>query len=181
MNKNAKATAEVEALESESTESTDLGQLLAASVGNEGVRSEGQISGVVVGELVNLTEGVPNVIFAENPSKEPLPARSTVRLSEEHVGSQLVLMFERGHAQRPIVVGVLQPSGTSAAQPESLPWEANVDKERLVLSAKQEIELRCGKASIILTKAGKILLRGAYVLSRSSGANRIKGASVQIN
>jgi hypothetical protein len=53
--------------------------------------------------------------------------------------------------------------------------------ERLELVAEQEIVLRCGEASITLTKAGKIVLRGAYVLSRSSGVNKIKGGSVQIN
>ena len=47
-----------------------------------------------------------------------------------------------------------------------------------MLTADKEIELRCGKASITLTKAGKILLRGEYLLSRSSGVNRIKGGSV---
>ena len=35
--------------------------------------------------------------------------------------------------------------------------------------------------NIMLTRAGKVLIRGAYLLSRSSGANRIKGGSVQIN
>ena len=51
-----------------------------------------------------------------------------------------------------------------------------------MLSApSSEIELRCGKASLILTRAGKVLIRGAYLLSRSSGVNRIKGGSVQIN
>jgi hypothetical protein len=34
---------------------------------------------------------------------------------------------------------------------------------------------------LTLTHAGKVLIRGAYVLSRSSGVNRIKGGSVQIN
>ena len=56
-----------------------------------------------------------------------------------------------------------------------------MDGERLIFRANEEIVLRCGKASITLTKAGKIILRGAYVLSRSSGVNRIKGGSVQIN
>ena len=41
--------------------------------------------------------------------------------------------------------------------------------------------LRCGKASITLTKAGKVLIEGSYVLSRSTGVNRIKGGSVQLN
>ncbi|MEW5071937.1 hypothetical protein AB1P14_09365, partial [Pseudomonas aeruginosa] len=38
-----------------------------------------------------------------------------------------------------------------------------------------------GKASITLTRAGKVIIRGAYLSSRSTGVNRIKGGSVQIN
>jgi hypothetical protein len=41
--------------------------------------------------------------------------------------------------------------------------------------------LRCGESSIVLTRAGKVLIKGNYVLSRSRGANRIKGAYVDIN
>ena len=37
------------------------------------------------------------------------------------------------------------------------------------------------KAVELSAKAGKAILRGAYVLSRSSGVNKIKGGSVQIN
>ena len=58
---------------------------------------------------------------------------------------------------------------------------AELDGERLVLSAKQEIVLQCGRASITLTRAGKVLIRGSYLSSRSSGVHRIKGASVDIN
>jgi hypothetical protein len=58
---------------------------------------------------------------------------------------------------------------------------AELDGERVVLSAEREISLKCGEASITLTAAGKILIRGTYVLTRSSGANRIKGATVEIN
>jgi hypothetical protein len=47
--------------------------------------------------------------------------------------------------------------------------------------AKEQVVLKCGKASITLTKAGKVLIQGSYVLSRSSGINRVKGGSVQIN
>ena len=41
--------------------------------------------------------------------------------------------------------------------------------------------LRCGKASITLTKAGKVLIEGTYLLNRSSGVNRIKGGSAPIS
>ena len=59
--------------------------------------------------------------------------------------------------------------------------EAEAVPDRLELVARREIVLRCGNASITLTRAGKIILRGTYVLSRSSGVNKIKGGSVQIN
>lgn len=77
--------------------------------------------------------------------------------------------------QRAILLGFL------ASAPTPTDIDVTVDGRRTVITAEDEIVLRCGKASITLTKAGKILIRGAYVSSRSSGVNRIKGGSVQIN
>ena len=51
----------------------------------------------------------------------------------------------------------------------------------LTFTANKQIVLKCGKASITLTRAGKVLIRGAYLSSRSSGVNRIKGGSIQLN
>ena len=51
----------------------------------------------------------------------------------------------------------------------------------MIVSAKEQLVLRCGKASITLTKAGKVMIQGSYVLSRSTGVNRVKGGSVQLN
>ena len=59
--------------------------------------------------------------------------------------------------------------------------EAAADGRRVEINAEQEIVLRCGEASITLTRAGKILIRGEYVLSRSTGVNRIQGGAVEIN
>jgi hypothetical protein len=59
--------------------------------------------------------------------------------------------------------------------------EIEADAERLIVSAKDQLVLRCGKASITLTKAGKVLIQGTYLSNQSSGVNRIKGGSVQIN
>lgn len=58
---------------------------------------------------------------------------------------------------------------------------AYVDGSKVVLEGKEEIVLKCGEASITLTKSGKILIRGKYLLNRSSGVNRISGGSVQVN
>jgi hypothetical protein len=67
-----------------------------------------------------------------------------------------------------------------SAPPPSLEVDAGVEDE-FVLTAAKQLTLRCGESSITLTAAGKIILRGKYIVSRSSGVQRIKGGSVQIN
>lgn len=72
----------------------------------------------------------------------------------------------------PVVLGVVR---------DRMPASATVDGERLELTAEREIVLRCGEASVTLTRAGKVILAGTAVLSRAKGVNRIVGGSVQIN
>ncbi|MES2673551.1 MAG: DUF6484 domain-containing protein [Pseudomonadota bacterium] len=57
----------------------------------------------------------------------------------------------------------------------------HIDGKRVVIEGQEEVVLSCGESSITLTKAGKILIRGKYLVSRSSGVNRILGGSVQVN
>ena len=82
-----------------------------------------------------------------------------------------------------MIIGKIQMLAPSVDEPKTDPItvETTLDGERLTLTADREIVLRCGKASITLTRAGKIIVRGAYILNRSSGVNKIKGGSVQIN
>ncbi len=124
-----------------------------------------------------LLSGLPSL------SGEIVPARTTVNLLRSHLGSTAVVLCERGDPRRPIIVGVLQEAPLSAANvPDSLPRvTVDRDDERVLLTAEREIVLRCGEASITLTRAGKVLIKGKYVLSRSSGYNKIKGAAVDIN
>ena len=82
---------------------------------------------------------------------------------------------------RPIVVGLIQAPVPVAAPEKEESIDVKLDSQRLTFTAEQEIVLRCGEASITLTRAGKVIIRGAYILSRSSGVNLIKGGSVQIN
>lgn len=130
----------------------------------------------IVGRLVRCDAGGgATVEFPGNPFGRPVAARTTTPLDPASVGSDAVLLFENGDPARPIVVGVLRPVA------ERPGVAAELDGERVVLTADREIVLRCGEASITLTAAGKVLIRGTYVLTRSSGANRIKGAAVEIN
>jgi len=51
----------------------------------------------------------------------------------------------------------------------------------LRLKADEGLVIECGKSSIILTKEGKVQIKGKELLSRASGMNKIKGAGVNIN
>ena len=140
------------------------------------VRRDPGTEGVTVGVFADLNElGEPLVDFKENTSGVPIAARTMVALSRDQIGQQAVLMFERGDLSKPIIMGLLQHAPTRRES------EVQVDGEKVVFNAEREIVLRCGESSITLTRAGKVLIRGKYVLSRSSGVNRIKGGSVQIN
>ena len=91
------------------------------------------------------------------------------------------MMFEDGDPHRPIIIGWLRTREPLASSESLGQVGVELDGERLVILAKEQIVLRCGKASITLTKTGKVLIQGAYVSSRSTGVNRVKGGSVQLN
>jgi hypothetical protein len=102
-----------------------------------------------------------------------------VSLTEKQIGQQVALMFEEGDRGRPLIIGVLQ-NPLAPAPPANL-VQASVDGETITLNAESEIVLRCGKATIMLTRDGKVTIRGTYLLSRASGTNRIQGGSIELN
>jgi hypothetical protein len=140
----------------------------------------GRIDGVLVGRLVGFTNDgdTPLVTYPGQSESAALPARTTVDLHASHIDRDVMLVFEAGDPRRPIVAGCLKLAGV-AAMPGQVQIEA--DGRRTVVSAREQIVLRCGEASITLTAAGKILIQGAYVSAKSSGVLRVKGGSVQIN
>lgn len=150
-----------------------------------------RLDGVVIGRVVRGGDGVEVLVdYPGNPCGGPVSAVSTVRSSAADVGREIALAFQEGDPERPMVLGFIQSPRRAPAPPaeaEEAPTTpdttltARVDDERLVLTAEREIVLKCGKASLTLTRSGKVLIRGKYLLSRSSGVNRIKGGSVQIN
>jgi hypothetical protein len=142
-----------------------------------------KIDNVVIGLLLSINElGQPLVAYPDNPDETARIARSSAQLTTKDVGCEVALLFEGGDPKLPLVIGKIQQTRktTDQDQDESAKL-AELDGESIVLSARHNITLKCGKASITLTKAGKVVIRGAYLLNRSSGVNRIKGGSVQIN
>jgi hypothetical protein len=114
-----------------------------------------------------------------NPTGQPLVALTTIAVRPEDLGKEAVLLFEDGDPTRALLMGLVQTPGQPPPAQKNV--HVLVDGQRLTLAAQEEIVLRCDEASITLTRAGKVLIKGAYLSSRSTGPNRIRGASVHLN
>tara|TARA_B100000676_G_scaffold289591_1_gene322273 strand:- start:187 stop:705 length:519 start_codon:yes stop_codon:yes gene_type:complete len=156
-------------------EDSPLDQILTQSDSQPPTADTG-LPSVVTAQCVSLKNSRPIVKYRG----QELQARSVLRPTDALIGRDVVLSFENGDESLPIIMGVLEnPAVELPIMDEET--TATVDGRRVELKAKERIELKCGKASIILTAAGKVLIKGAYVSSRSTGAQRIRGGSVHIN
>jgi len=113
------------------------------------------------------------------PSVVLVRARTTVSLQRDWIGCSVVIACEEGDPRRPIILGVIRATHGAEARESSIAICA--DGQRYVVTAEREIVLRCGAASLTLTRAGRVIIEGKYLVSRSSGYNKIKGAVVDIN
>lgn len=148
-----------------------------------GARTTAQAAGVVTGVLVGFAEQgrVPLVTFAGQPGSSALAARATLDLHSTHVGSEVVLVFAAGDPLQPIVVGALRQQDPNSLERRPGNVEVDADGERMIIAAREQLVLRCGRATLTLTKAGKVIIEGTYISSRSTGVQRIKGGSIQLN
>lgn len=141
-------------------------------------------SAICVGWIV-VEDGLARVDFRGN-SRGPLPARWLAQIDMQALlsaaprGPELLLVFEGGRPELPVVVGVLAPLELKLAL-DTEPDDLSVDGRRIEIEADDELVLRCGKASLTLRRNGRVVLRGVQVETRASGRSRITGATVEIN
>ncbi len=141
-----------------------------------------------LGTLVGI-DGDGTALVCFDRSAEPVqgaPSLSLVPISLHDIGREVVVAPSVGGDPRPLLVGFLaQPSSSGSVVAPTEPTKAVptivVDGETLRVEVRNRLELRCGKASIVLTADGEVMIRGTNVLSRASATNRIRGGNVQIN
>ena len=126
------------------------------------------LQGVHRAEIIALTPDGRAEVRVPSLGETSLIAQSLVPVPAASVG-RLAAVTMMG--DEPLILGLVQPPTP----------EVEADGERLVIEARREMTLRCGKASITMTADGRVTIRGTQVLSRSDGPNRVQGASVQLN
>lgn len=151
---------------------------------------------IIIGTLCSVDPlGQPLIDFPQNPSKQPVSAMTTLALTQQQSNRQVALLFNQGDLNKPIVIGLIHSplqamlenfGQTAIEESVEIAGALNIDNvkvegKKVTLEAEEEMVFKCGDSSITLTKAGKVLIRGKYLLNRSSGVNRIMGGSVQVN
>jgi len=151
------------------------------------------IEGMRIGRIVRMDESGCILVDFPGNAGGPIVARTTSSVKtqifnqQNPTGREVLLAFENNNPRLPIIVDTMyslieeitEPT-TGVIQAEE-PQVVTIDGKRISFEAENEIVLKCGKASITLTRAGKVLIKGEYVLSHASGENRIRGGAVSIN
>lgn len=140
------------------------------------------VYGVITGQFLGFNkQQMPLVVFPGQDGTAAIEARTITQLYNVAFGSDVVLQFDQGDVSKPIVLGVIQNPQLPTSEIDGQQLEVDADGNRLQINAREQLILRCGNASITLTKAGKVLIKGNYLSSRATGTHRIKGGCVQIN
>lgn len=147
-------------------------------------------SEVEIGYLVRVdADGAPFLRLMHDKNNE-VKAHSILQLDGEiknQVKMPLPVLVAFDNNKMPIILNVLfdkifsEVSSKSKIVEMEIKNNSHSDRKILNLEALDEINIRCGKSEIILRKNGKVIIKGAEVISRASNSNKIKGANVLIN
>lgn len=149
------------------------------------------MSGIHVGRIVKIDEE-GQVLITYGNSADATAARLTSSVQEKFgignpEGREVLLTFDGNNPLRPIIIDTIYNiideivENSTAVSNAGTAQKEIINGETIELAAGEQIVLQCGKASITLTKAGKILIKGEYVVSSAKGSNKIKGGSIQLN
>lgn len=141
---------------------------------------------VVIGHLDGLDDD-GRLLFRPFGTEDSLPVTIGLELSDGALVkaarlSRRALALVAPDSSQPILIGLLRERVSAEARDASPgQLEVRMDGETLRFEAEKTIELRCGKSRLVLNRDGRIVLKGAHIVSASSGSHRIKGATIALN
>lgn len=157
----------------------------------EEVVTESLLSTPCIGRLAGVSRQGEVLVTYEGYGPFPAKLLSGVKRKEisgsGQQGREVLLVFEKGNPERPVIIGLMEDrlediiSFEVATENVPAPQHVQIDGKQITIEAEDEVLLKCGKGSILIRKDGKIIIKGTDLLSRSTGAQRIRGASVNVN
>ena len=153
-----------------------------------GATSEAGASQAVSGHLDGIDNEGRLLFLAEGSTGVPVPVAIGIESSDgvlvkaARLRCRALVVRTADATPHWVLVGLIRERVAAKARdarPGQL--EVTLDGETLRLSAERNIELRCGAASLLLRKDGKVVITGTNVVSSSRGSNRIRGATISLN
>jgi hypothetical protein len=147
--------------------------------------------GARVGRVVSARGGEVKV-EVEGMTRGPTVARLSAAVDDAALAAaarerqEALLLFEEGDPGRPVLVALLRSAtplldAVLAAPLAQARTTARVDGQRVEIEGREEVVLRCGKASITLRRDGKVVVRGVNVVTQADAVQKIRGGKVEIN
>jgi hypothetical protein len=131
------------------------------------------------------------VLFRPDGEQAGVPAMIGLELDDARLvraawlGSRALALRtgDTGEQGGRLVLVALVRERVAAAARDALPGELQVklDGDTLRLSARRRLELVCGKTRLVLDEDGRLELNGTYLLQRSRGPIKLKGATIELN
>lgn len=147
--------------------------------------------GTVLGRVVQVARSGTVLVDFEANQLGHLPALLTHRFVQsaravgDLVGHRVLLTFVNGQADQPVisdlVLDCLAPKLVEALPGSDRHRTLELSARHVRIEADGGLELRCGKSCIELCPDGRVSVRGEYLVTKSRGAQVIKGSAIKLN
>lgn len=181
----AVASPEVRATPDEGEPRANLLETLIA-VAPSGAAAGGGLE-ALTGHLAGI-DGDGRPLFVPEGQEQAVPVAIAIEISDGALvraarsGRRAFVLRTGGETPRFLLAGLVRERVSARARdagPGQL--EVRVDGETVRVEAQREIELSCGKSSLLLRADGRVVLSGVYVVTKSNGPMKIKGATIALN
>lgn len=173
--------------EGKATETLKL-QLLSRPVATvqEPAIASATFAGALTGHLAGIDEE-GRLLFCEEGSPTPYAVIIGLAIGDAEVVAaaqaqrRALVIKPDNQPSQPVLVALLREGISAEARDKAGVETTRINDQTVEIDAQQSLELSCGRARITLHSDGRIELNGDYLLSRSRGPIKLKGATIDIN